>query len=135
MKDLLISVSVLCSGAVLVLLCLSALPALAQEASPCSRDIEKYCKDVKPGEGRLLKCYEENKEKMSPGCQAWTEQAKRMGARIEDYCAKEMESNCRIAKDDPLAMVDCLESNYVSLSYDCRVKLNEFIGAYPKPVQ
>ena len=118
-----------------LVLCLAALPAFPQESSPCARDLEKYCKDVKPGEGRVLKCYEENKEKMSAGCQAWAEMAKRMGSRVTDYCAKEIESSCSGKKGDPLGLLECLESNYVSLSYDCRVKLNEFTGSYPKPVQ
>ena len=135
MKRFMVLVSALWVMTAVVLLLVRAIPAFAQEASPCARDLEQYCKDVKPGEGRVLKCYEEHKEKMSSACQAWAEMAKRMGSRVTDYCAKEIESSCSGKKGDPLGLLECLQSNYVGVSYDCRVKLNEFKGSYPKPVR
>ena len=123
-----------CLLAILVL-SLAAPPAFSQESSPCARDLGTYCKDVKPGEGRVLKCYEENKERFSADCRAWAEMAKRMGGRVTDYCTKEIQSNCSGKQGDPLGLLECLQGNYVSLSYDCRVKLNEFTGSYPKQVQ
>ena len=36
----------------------------------CHADMERLCKDVKPGEGRLVKCMMENKSRASSGCQA-----------------------------------------------------------------
>lgn len=38
---------------------------LAQE---CEDDLEKYCSDIKPGEGRLLDCLEKNKDGVSSRC-------------------------------------------------------------------
>lgn len=36
----------------------------------CHADLERLCKDVKPGEGRLVKCMMENKARASGACQA-----------------------------------------------------------------
>jgi hypothetical protein len=36
----------------------------------CQADMERLCKDVKPGDGRLVKCMMENKSRASSGCQA-----------------------------------------------------------------
>jgi hypothetical protein len=36
----------------------------------CQADAERLCKDVKPGDGRLVKCVMENKSRASSGCQA-----------------------------------------------------------------
>ena len=36
----------------------------------CKADLERLCKDVKPGDGRLVKCMMENKGRASSACQA-----------------------------------------------------------------
>lgn len=36
----------------------------------CKGDIEKFCKDVQPGGGRIVKCLNEHKSELSGECQA-----------------------------------------------------------------
>jgi len=36
----------------------------------CRADFDKLCKDVKPGEGRQVKCMMDNKSRASSACQA-----------------------------------------------------------------
>ncbi len=36
----------------------------------CHEDYQKYCEDVKPGRGAVLKCMRKNKEKLSEACKA-----------------------------------------------------------------
>lgn len=54
-------------GIVALALCLSG-PAAAQTKNPCADDVAKFCKDVKPGGGRLAKCLKENEKQLSPEC-------------------------------------------------------------------
>jgi len=42
----------------------------------CQADVEKLCSKVAIGEGRILKCLEENKEKVSAPCTAARQEAK-----------------------------------------------------------
>jgi len=123
-------------GAVFLLL-IAAQPSSAQSSStsPCTKDIKEYCGTETPGGGRLLRCYEEKKDKMSSGCRAWAELAKQNAANVKDLCAKTIDARCNIEKGDPLAMLECLQSNYVDLTRECAEKLNEFKGRYPKPVK
>jgi hypothetical protein len=37
---------------------------------PCKDDIEKFCRDVKPGQGRILKCMREHESELSADCNA-----------------------------------------------------------------
>ena len=37
-------------------------------ASECGSDLEKYCSDVKPGEGRIIDCMKKNEKKLSKKC-------------------------------------------------------------------
>ena len=45
-----------------------AVNALAYAANECRDDLTKFCSDIKPGEGRLLKCIEKNDAKVTKRC-------------------------------------------------------------------
>ena len=49
---------------------------LSAFAEACQADIEKLCSTVTNGEGRILKCLEENKEKVSANCNEARQQGK-----------------------------------------------------------
>ena len=46
----------------------------AQQA--CAGDMKKFCKDVQPGGGRILKCLGEHTKELSSACRQITEKAK-----------------------------------------------------------
>jgi len=45
-----------------------AVQSLAYAASECRNDLQTYCSDVNPGEGRLIQCLDKNKNKISDRC-------------------------------------------------------------------
>jgi hypothetical protein len=45
-----------------------AVMALRYLANECKEDITKFCANVEPGEGRILKCIEKNESKISSRC-------------------------------------------------------------------
>ncbi len=47
----------------------------------CAADIQKLCKDVKPGEGRIAACLKENGKKLSKSCSERQAAVKERGAR------------------------------------------------------
>jgi hypothetical protein len=122
-------------GMAVMMMIVSALPAFAQSTSPCAADIKEYCGRESPGGGRLLRCYEEQKDKMSAGCRAWAENAKTHATVVKEACSKTIDARCNFEKGDPLAVLECLQSNYVDLEVPCREKINLFKGMYPMPVK
>jgi len=52
--------------------------ALAYVANECDEDLDKFCSGVEAGEGRLLKCLDDNAEKVSARC---TQALKDVGAK------------------------------------------------------
>lgn len=43
----------------------------------CADDIQKFCKDVKPGQGRIVNCLRDHQKDLSPTCRATMEQPKK----------------------------------------------------------
>ncbi|MDO8804182.1 MAG: cysteine rich repeat-containing protein [Elusimicrobiota bacterium] len=68
MKHTLIAVFALSAGIGLAL----SLPAAAEKGKgkggACAEDTAKFCKDVKPGEGRLAACLKEHEKELSQAC-------------------------------------------------------------------
>jgi Cysteine rich repeat len=71
----------------LVIAVLGPNPVLAQAAEPrppnepepvsdCRGDIEKYCRAIQPGGGRIVRCLIANKDNLTPGCKAGIVKAK-----------------------------------------------------------
>lgn len=42
----------------------------------CKEDIQKYCKDVPRGEGRIIRCMKQHEAALSPECKAQIEKGK-----------------------------------------------------------
>lgn len=46
-----------------------AIAKLNYVAKSCAEDLNKYCADIKPGEGRVATCLKKNQSKTTAGCQ------------------------------------------------------------------
>jgi len=42
----------------------------------CKEDLEKNCKDIQPGGGRIIKCLKEKEASLSEGCKAFLKEAR-----------------------------------------------------------
>ena len=136
MKQSISGVSIVMATTAAVLILLAAtFPAFAQEASPCAKDFKQYCSDFTPGGGRLVRCYEQYKDKMSADCRSWAERVKANAATLKGACSKEMDTGCNSEKGDPLEMLDCLQGNYINLSPECVTALNQFKWRHPVPAR
>jgi hypothetical protein len=129
-----VAIMIAMTAAVLTLFA-TALPAFAQEINPCAKDFKQYCSDVTPGGGRLVRCYEQYKDKMSANCKAWAERAKTNAAALKEACSKEIDAGCKSEKGDPLETLNCLQGNYINLSPECVAALNQFKWRYPVPAK
>ncbi len=50
--------------------------AQGQEQGPCADDAAKFCKDVQPGDGHIMKCMKEHENELSPECKARMEKGR-----------------------------------------------------------
>ena len=90
-------------------------------------EIATYCKDVKPGEGRILACLYAYEDKLSGKCEyALYDAAARLERAVAalTYVAKECEAdivaNCSGVKAGEGRVLQCLEKNEAKVSKRCK---------------
>ena len=101
------------------------LPAKARSAGPCEETVAKFCKDLTPGGGRIMKCLNDHQDAQSIACKDWLDDQKKSLKELNTACPTDIASLCNFTNPDSVMVYRCLEDNYVSLKSDCRDKLRE----------
>jgi hypothetical protein len=113
-------------AAVFLFTCVAAsAPSDAQITGPCAETVTKYCKDVTPGGGRIMKCLNDHRDDQSMACRDWLEDQNRSLKELNTACTKEISQLCSFSNPSSSTIFWCLEANYISLRSDCRDKLRE----------
>jgi ABC-type microcin C transport system permease subunit YejB len=113
-------------AAVFMLVCvIAAIPSEAQIAGPCAETITKYCKDVTPGGGRIMKCLNDHRDDQSIPCKDWLEEQYKSLQELNTACTEEIARLCSFDKPDSIRIYKCLDDNYIALKSECREKLRE----------
>jgi hypothetical protein len=100
-------------------------PSHAQITGPCAETVAKYCKDVTPGGGRIMKCLSDHRDDQSMACRDWLDDQNKSLKELNTSCTEEITRLCNFSNPDSIIIYRCLEDNYVSLKSDCRDKLRE----------
>ena len=124
------------------LMLLAAGAARAQEAPrPCEAEIEKFCKDVKPGEGRIVECLKAHAAELSAGCKTKDKGLKAALAAkgkgeagkaaagaapaVPDNCKTDLERFCKDVKPGEGRIIKCLKEHEAELSMVCKAGVTE----------
>jgi len=98
----------------------------------CAVEIEKFCSQVSPGEGRLLACFYAHEDKLSGQCQyaLYTASAKLDQAisaldYVASQCRDDMMKHCADVQVGEGRVVECLKANQDSVSADCKQAVND----------
>jgi Cysteine rich repeat len=93
----------------------------------CKAEIETNCKDVTPGEGRVLACLYAYGDKLSSGCEYALYEA---SAQLEHFiqtvnylaneCEEDLKKYCSVIKPGEGRLLDCLEKNKEKVSSSCK---------------
>ena len=102
-----------------------------KEGGPCKADVEKFCKDVKPGRGAVMKCLKEHDAELSEACKNRGEKMKERLEKVHTSCKADVENFCKDVKPCGGAIMKCLKEHDAELSEPCkaiRAKAKEKIG-------
>jgi hypothetical protein len=87
---------------------------------PCKADYEKFCKDVKPGQGRIAKCMKAHENELSPACKNKIETDREKSKAFIKACKSDTETLCRGIKTGDGRIIKCLKQNESLLSAPCK---------------
>lgn len=98
----------------------------------CSVELEKYCSQVTPGEGRVLACFFAHEDKLSGQCQfalynasAQLEHAISALNYVAGQCQNDMLKLCPEVAVGEGRVLDCLEANKESVSAACTQAIDD----------
>jgi hypothetical protein len=92
----------------------------AEEDMPCAEEIAKYCKDAKPGGGRILNCLDEHQKELSDSCRKKLEESKKKLMEAQQACTGDMEKFCKDVQPGEGRILRCLREHKQELSSVCR---------------
>ncbi len=115
----------LLSALTLALMCLGGawMNAYAAEKNPCAEEIARFCKDVKPGEGRLTRCLNAHVEEASAACRKKMADVKRIVDEAQQACAGDVQKFCKGLQPGGGRLAKCMREHKAELSPACRKKL------------
>lgn len=96
-------------------------------ANGCKTEIETYCKDVTPGQGRVLACLYAHNDKLSNKCEyalyhaaAQLERAVNALSYVVNECADDLDRFCQNVQVGEGRLLQCLQKNDAKVSSRCK---------------
>ena len=113
-----------------VLLCLSAgdRTYAAEQELPCAEEIAKFCRDVKPGGGRILSCLNEHEKELTVTCREKLEASKKRLMEAQQACTGDMEKFCKDVQPGGGRILKCLREHAQELSPACSHAIDKSKG-------
>jgi hypothetical protein len=101
-------------------------------AKGCDKEIKTFCKDVTPGEGRVLACLYAHEEKLSGQCEyalydaaVQLERVINALAYAANECREELTKYCSDIKPGGGRLLQCIEKNDAKVSSRCKQALKK----------
>ena len=117
---------------------LKTMPALSADdlvktvVTGCKQELETYCKDVTPGQGRVLACLYSRSDKLSGQCEyalydaaVQLERAVSALSYLVNECKDDLRKICSGIPAGQGRLLNCLETNDKQVSGRCRQALKD----------
>ena len=98
----------------------------------CKKELETYCKDVTPGQGRVLACLYAHSDKLSGQCEyalydaaAQLERAVAALSYVINECGNDLKNLCSGVPVGEGRLLNCLEKNDSKVSGRCKQALKD----------
>ncbi len=115
-----------------------SLPAFADKgpiqtfSDGCKTELETYCKDVTPGEGRLIACLYAHIDNISPRCEyavydasSQLERAITALTYVASECGDDLDKLCSNIEPGEGRLLSCLETNADKVSNRCKQAIED----------
>jgi hypothetical protein len=113
----------------LILSVVCLLGGIAHGEDLCGGDIEKFCRAVKPGVGRIGRCLEDHEAQLSSACQTRVEadklKARALIAEFSEACRGDVAYLCPGVAPGGGRLLKCLSTNDYALSRSCVAEISK----------
>lgn len=99
-----------------------ALPAERASQKPCAVEIEKYCNDLLPGEGRIVQCLQDHDSELSTACREKVMAVMQKVGEAKQACAMDISKFCAGVSPGGGRLINCLKPHVNELAPECREK-------------
>ena len=106
--------------------------ALDTFSEGCKQELSTFCKDVTPGDGRILACLYAFQDKLSPRCEyALYDSVGQLDKVLNNLsyavgeCRDDLKNYCAEIKPGEGRLLDCLKKNEAKVSSRCNSALKE----------
>ncbi len=99
--------------------------AAGAQQGACKQDVDKLCKDVKPGEGAILQCLKTNEASLSPKCAGQMKQVQQQVKQLSAACEPDVERFCFNTPIGKGGIASCLKKHSSDLSADCKTAVSK----------
>jgi hypothetical protein len=101
-------------------------------ANGCKIEIEKYCSQVTPGQGRILACLYAHEDKLSAKCEyalydaaAQLERAVAALSYVANECNEDLEKYCESIAPGKGRLLECLDKHDKQVSKRCKQAIKD----------
>ena len=98
----------------------------------CQQELTTFCKDVTPGEGRIIACLYSHQDKLTPRCEyALYDSIGQLDRVLTNLkyavteCRDDLKSYCADIKPGEGRLLDCLDKNEAKVSARCNTALKD----------
>jgi hypothetical protein len=89
------------------------------KSGPCRADITKFCKNVRPGKGRVLRCMRQYENHISDVCKNHIAEVREKTHAFARACRDDRQKFCRDVRPGDGAVYRCLQQHQAELSAVC----------------
>lgn len=89
----------------------------------CEEELQTYCSNVRPGEGRVADCLKRYQDRLSEECMEFLNKSSDALKNLKEACSDDAHEYCRDVKTSYRRIVHCLREHYNEVSTDCRLLL------------
>ncbi len=116
-KIVLLSLSMM---SLLLILGVAAQTPEVERKGACREDVDKFCKGIKPGGGRIWACLKSHEAELSQAC---TDQIAAATKKMKDFtkaCRPDAQKFCKGVRPGKGRIISCLKSHESELSDSCK---------------
>jgi hypothetical protein len=95
-----------------------------QVSADCLDDVDRFCSDVEPGQGRVIVCLSRHEQDLAPVCRKHLQEGRRnVRRKLAGACDGDIETICKGVRPGRGRIQRCLEQHKDELSTGCVEKL------------